>query len=752
MLWLAPLVAAGLFAVAGVLSYFWLERSIQASVGETLQTVLRADVEAMTFWLDLQTTALESTAQQPAIVAAGRELTAQRGADPDVLRRSPAATRFTEEVARVTRNLNLAGYSLLDPSGRVLAGSIPSLVGTRTTVDIELLARAAAGETVLASPRIYPHDGRAYLALLTRLSCPAGRVCPVLRFRLRPEEDFTRILNVARFGRTGETYAFDEHGRFVSESRFLETLARTGMVPAGQTTAILNVEVRDPGGDVTRGHRPGVPRASLPLTRMASAAITGSTGLDLGGYRDYRGVRVVGAWTWLTRYNVGLATEVDVEEAYAPATIMRGALYLPFALLVAASVAAFVLSQKTRTLRSSLVRTEGEVQRRDAVISSVFDGMADGVMVADAEGRMLFTNPAAVRLTGVGLSDEPPDKWTEQYGVFSPDTGSSVPANQLPLVRALRGEAVDNVQLFLRNPQKADGIFLSVSGRPLHDADGTVIGGAIVGRDVTMERQTEEAIRTLNLELKRNNAELSALNKELEAFSYSVSHDLRAPLRHIHGFVDLLQKRVGASLDETARRHLSIVQESAKRMGALIDDLLAFSRMSRTDMHRTAVDMNALVRETMAEAGRDAEQRHIEWVVSSLPAVQGDRAMLRIALLNLLANAVKYTRQQPQARIEVGVALSDQPKTLTGEADESYIVIVVRDNGVGFDMQYADKLFGVFQRLHRADEFEGTGIGLATVRRIVHRHGGRTWAEAAPGAGAAFFCSLPLATPQAAGH
>jgi light-regulated signal transduction histidine kinase (bacteriophytochrome) len=217
-----------------------------------------------------------------------------------------------------------------------------------------------------------------------------------------------------------------------------------------------------------------------------------------------------------------------------------------------------------------------------------------------------------------------------------------------------------------------------------------------------------------------------------------VSHDLRAPLRHINGFVDLLQKRLGTTLDDTARRHLSIVSDSARRMGVLIDDLLAFSRMSRTDMHRTSVDLNALVHDTIAEASREADHREIEWVVAPLPAVQADRAMLRLAVLNLLANAVKYTRQQPHARVEIG----------NGGSQDGFVELFVRDNGVGFDMQYADKLFGVFQRLHRADEFEGTGIGLATVRRVVHRHGGRAWADATPNAGATFFVTLPLDNQQ----
>jgi two-component system, sensor histidine kinase and response regulator len=230
-------------------------------------------------------------------------------------------------------------------------------------------------------------------------------------------------------------------------------------------------------------------------------------------------------------------------------------------------------------------------------------------------------------------------------------------------------------------------------------------------------------------QLERKAEQVQALNEELEGFSYSVSHDLRAPVRHVSGFVDLLRRSSEGALDETARRHLDTIGRAAAHMGELIDDLLAFSRMSRSELMRTRVDLAHLVRELLPDLGAPA---HVEWHLDGLPEVSGDPAMLRVVMVNLLSNAVKYTRTQDHPRIEVG-----------GTAGEGEVVISVRDNGVGFDMQYADKLFGVFQRLHGADEFEGTGIGLATVRRVVHRHGGRVWAESAVDQGATFSFSLP---------
>jgi len=229
---------------------------------------------------------------------------------------------------------------------------------------------------------------------------------------------------------------------------------------------------------------------------------------------------------------------------------------------------------------------------------------------------------------------------------------------------------------------------------------------------------------------------LAEANRELEGLSYSVSHDLRAPLRHVSGFVALLRERTAGSLDEQGEHYLDAIGEAAARMGALVDDLLSFLSVRRTQLVRTAVDVGELVREVMAGLAPQVADRTVDWTVGELPPVEADRDMLRLAIGHLLANAVKFTRPRPRAEIEVGCA----PAQPGGE-----VVLFVRDNGVGFDMRYADKLFGVFQRLHRSEDFEGTGIGLAHVRRIVERHGGRTWAEGRPGQGATFFLSLPRA-------
>ncbi|WNG49730.1 PAS domain-containing protein [Archangium minus] len=276
------------------------------------------------------------------------------------------------------------------------------------------------------------------------------------------------------------------------------------------------------------------------------------------------------------------------------------------------------------------------------------------------------------------------------------------------------------------------------SASPRFSPSGEYLGYIGSVTDITESKRAEEEMRRFNQQLERRVQERTAAlleaNKELESFSYSVSHDLRAPLRHIMGFAQLLESRSGANLDATARRHVKTIADAARQGGKLVDDLLEFSRMGRTELKKAPVSLRELVEEVQRDLAPEFEGRKVQWRVGTLPEVQADPALLRLVLKNLLANALKYSRPREEAVIEVWASEGE------GETE-----VCVRDNGVGFEMQYVDKLFGVFQRLHRPEQFEGTGIGLANVRRIVARHGGRTWAEGVVDQGATFHFTLPHA-------
>jgi PAS domain S-box-containing protein len=366
-------------------------------------------------------------------------------------------------------------------------------------------------------------------------------------------------------------------------------------------------------------------------------------------------------------------------------------------------------------------QVEEETQRSRAFITSLVENIPHMVFVKDAKDlRFVSLNKAGEELLGYPKEDL---LAKSDYDFFPKEEAEFFIAKDREVLN--EGRLVDIPEEPIQT--KSRGLrYLHTKKIPLLDTAGRPQYLLGISEDITERKHAEEMIRKFN-------EQLQAANKELEAFSYSVSHDLRAPLRHIDGFADLLQKHAATTLDDKGRRYLKTISESAKQMGTLVDDLLAFSRMGRTEMRQATVRLNDLVKEVLHGLRQDTQNRNIVWNIAVLPSVHGDPSMLRQVLVNLIANAVKYTRTREQATIVIG--------SLNGKPSEA--TIFVKDNGVGFDMQYAHKLFGVFQRLHGANEFEGTGIGLANVQRIIHRHGGRVWAEGVVNGGATFYFSLP---------
>jgi len=361
----------------------------------------------------------------------------------------------------------------------------------------------------------------------------------------------------------------------------------------------------------------------------------------------------------------------------------------------------------------------------NALLQTLLDYVPDQIYFKDAESR--FIKNSRSQAVALGLSDPSQVVGKTDFDFF-PHAQRSY-AEEQEIIQS--GKPLVDLEERVVWPDSRE-TWVSTTKVPLRDQEGHIIGTFGISRDITERKRAEQAIRQLNADLEAQAIHLKVANKELEAFSYSVSHDLRAPLRAIDGYTRILVEDYESNLDAEGKRVCGVISREAQRMGELIDDLLAFSRLGRKEMHTTRIDMNALANSVLSELMTKDNEERIDFRVGQLPSAAGDPVLIRQVWANLFSNAIKFTSRKKRAVIEV-----------ESKQSRDEFVYYVRDNGAGFDREYSNKLFGVFQRLHSERDFDGTGVGLAIVQRVIHRHGGRVWAEGEVDKGATFYFTLP---------
>ncbi|WP_291843214.1 ATP-binding protein [Maricaulis sp.] len=653
---------------------------------------------------------------------------------PAALASSPDQQWLRETLGPWLTEYGYRGFVLLAPNGTTLASMRDDDLGRPSLIlDLVNPERLASTGVVLTRPHIVDLvdstdasgiDGIDEEILMYAVATirEADTLIGYLALRIDPLSEYTATFRVGRTGVSGETFAIDREGRLLTETRYGEELVAADLLVEGHPS-ILHVEVRDPGVDVTMGGIPSRPYAEWPLTEAARGVIDEGQGYNLQGYRDMRGVLVMGAWDWDPARDIGIITEVELGEAMAGANNARAVLRV-FAVAMALSfILLAVLFSAHRSITRRRAQATHEANQR---LSQILMTAAEGIYGIDGDGVVTFINPRACAMLGYS-EDELIGKNMHSVVHHSRRDGSIYPREECPIHCADEpAESPDGDVFWTKNGQP---IPIESASSPIDPQDKSV-GAVVTFRDVTNRKRDELALRRYAQELKRSNS-------ELQEFAYAASHDLQEPLRKIQAFGERLNNKCYDALDDTGRHYLERMVDASTRMRRLIDDLLSYSRVNSKTTSFLPVDLSAVLADVLSDLEPRINAEGAKIRVGELPAIEADPGQMHQLFLNLLANALKFRRPgvQPSISIEGSVEVGESGAMAR---------IAVADNGVGFEPRHAERIFGMFERLHGRDEFDGTGVGLATCRKIAERHAGELTAWGEPDSGAVFTLLLPI--------
>lgn len=731
-----PGLVAVSFIVVVALAVMAGEGALMASARSTnlsaLQTVLRNTIQRFEDWAQDRENDVRIWAESEVVLETLDTLS--RAPVRSALEGAPAQTRLRDALGPWLTEYGYRGYLLISPNGTTLSSMRDSVLAQPALVmDLLPQDRLSRSGAVLTRPHIVdlampspetegaPIDEEILMYSIAPIRRD-GELLGYLALRIDPLAEYSATFRVGRTGVSGETYAIDRTGRLLTETRYSEEFVEAGLLADGHPS-MLHLEVRDPGVNVTRGAIPSRPYADWPLTTAAQSVIGEGRGYNLRGYRDARGVLVMGAWVWDDSRDIGVITEIEVIDALAGANQARAVLRV-FAVAMALSfILLAVLFSAHRTITRRRAEATAAANQR---LSQILMTAAEGIYGIDGDGVLTFINPRACQMLGY---EEHELLGRDMHAVVhhSRRDGSLYPREECPIhYPGAIGESVEGDVFWTKSGQP---IPIESASSPLDPADKTK-GAVITFRDITNRKRDELALRRYAQELKRSNS-------ELQEFAYAASHDLQEPLRKIQAFGERLNNKCYDALDDTGRHYLERMVDAATRMRRLIDDLLSYSRVNSKTTSFLPVELSTVIADVLSDLEPRIAAEEAKIRVGDLPAIEADPGQMHQLFLNLIANSLKFRRPgvQPSISIEGSVEVGE---------NGAMARIAVADNGVGFEPRHAERIFGMFERLHGRDEFDGTGVGLATCRKIAERHAGELTAWGEPDAGAVFTLLLPV--------
>jgi two-component system sensor kinase FixL len=725
-------ILIGLVFLAVVAGENAMMRAARQTNFNTMQSVLTNTLQRFEEWATRQEADANIWAQSEEIVTAVQTLSQL----PD---RASLAESEVRSFVQVMMGGRIAyhgyrDYFLIDLDGRILASTREEDLG-QPALALDGVDRDALGTSgsVLTHPKIVdlfethesarsPELGEEATLYVVAPVISGSDVIGYFALRIDPMGEYSASFRVGRTGVSGETFAIDRLGRLLTESRYESELVEAGVLPEGHTS-LLHLDVRDPGSDISTHGLPATSYDEWPLTEAAASVISGGQGSNLIGYRNARGALVAGVWVWDESREMGVITEIEIGEAFAGVRNATAVLRV-FAVAVALS---FILL-------AALFSVHRNVSRRRAMaiydtkqqLKQILMTVAEGIYGIDNLGLVTFVNPQACKLLGYS-EEELIGKSMHSIVHHSHRDGSLYAQEDCPIHTA--GVPMDGVD--------AD-VFWTKAGEPIpiefsslaFDMENQPAGAVVTFRDISKRKRDETALRRYALELKRSNA-------ELQEFAYAASHDLQEPLRKIQAFGERLNSKHRDSLESSGQHYLDRMVDAASRMRHLIDDLLSYSRVNSNTTTFLPVDLSAIVADVISDLQPRILSENAKVSVAHLPAIEADPSQMHQLFLNLIANALKFRRAgaNPVISIEGSVDVGENGAVAR---------IAIADNGIGFEPRHAERIFGMFERLHGRETYDGTGVGLATSRKIAERHSGELSAWGEPDAGAVFTLILPI--------